>query len=141
MRIRIGTFTLIYFALIASSSFAQATIGGIAIRFWDSKCNKGVAGVIVTGAGPQKIRKARSNAYGELVIENLIPGNYKLTARRYGFKRLIVPDIEIRARETLKDIFNLEYGFKSNDDTPFSPGFDPCKQIDKPIKKNPMHVG
>jgi len=140
MRIRIALVTLVSLALITASSFGQAT-GRIAIRFWDAGCKKAVVGVTVTGTGPQKIKKVRSNSAGELIVEKLMPGTYELTALKYGFKRLIIPNIEIRPNETLKDVFNLEYGFASEDETPTLPAYDPCKQIDKPLKTNPLHVG
>jgi len=140
MQIRIVIVSLVSFAFIVSNSFSQSMSGGIAIRFWDRGCNKGVSGVTVTGTGPQKIRKTRSKPSGDLLIENLTPGKYEIMAVKYGFKRLRLIDIEVRTGDTFRGTFNMEYGFASDDETPSMPKYDPCKQIDKPLKTS-MHVG
>src|SRR6185369_15221378 len=104
------------------------------IGLWDDGCKKGIKNVAVTGIGPQKISKVKTNADGEVLISNLQPGAYTLTADKYGFKKLIINDISIVAGMRFNGTYHSEYGWASDDNTPFKPNYDLCQHIDKPIE-------
>ena len=114
-------------------------VNAITIRFWDPSCDKPVDGVVVKAIGPNKHKKLRSNAKGEITFSNYWPRDYKLVASKYGFTNTVFNVLSIGSTFSFYHTIDLKRGYASSDATPGLPNYDPCVYINKPLKIY-MHV-
>jgi hypothetical protein len=93
------------------NTFAQATSGSIAGTVVDS------SGAALSGAKVQAVNEATgvevdavTNAAGEFLISNLLPGKYNLTGSATGFQSYLLKDFEVKLTETVTAKIPLAVG-------------------------------
>jgi hypothetical protein len=106
-------FFLILFLLIANfaASFAQTPTGEIRGRILDSvQAVVPSAQVEVTNIDTGVTLRTQSNAVGNFLVRNLIPGNYRLEVSADGFKRYSRQPLEVRVGDVLNLDVAMEVG-------------------------------
>src|SRR5271154_4056252 len=110
MSSRIGQVAVLGF-LITCSVWAQTTTATISGVVRDSQGGTIPATAIsVVQIETGQSRQTTSGSSGDYSIPNLPIGNYRLTASATGFKKLVIPSIELQVNQEARIDLTLEVG-------------------------------
>ena len=96
-------------------------------------CGAGITKAIVKITGARFKRKIKSDREGRFELY-LPTGIYEITVEKYGFKRYIVPDVQVRSESEAAVKLDMEAGYASDDPNGQKPSSAPC-----PPPNNGMH--
>lgn len=99
------------FALLAGTAQAQSTQGAILGTVRDSSGSViPGAEIKITSLEAGTVRTLRSDASGNFRAADAKPGHYRVEARKDGFKASAIDDVELLARQELRQDFTLAVG-------------------------------
>ena len=106
--------------------------GGVAGRLRDL-CEVGIAKAVITAKSGKVKRKFKSDRAGK--FEVCLPvGTYQITVEKYGFKRYIVNDVEVKPNATATVNLDMEAGYASNDPNAEKALLKPCPPPNKALQ-------
>ncbi len=102
---------LCFFLLIAAPALAQSTIASVTGTVTDSaKANIAGASVIAENINTGVKTTVTTNDSGIYLFASLIPGNYRVTAEKTGFRRTAYNEVKLELSARLTIDFSLEVG-------------------------------
>ena len=106
--------------------------GGIAGRLRDL-CEVGIAKAVITAKSGKVRRKLKSDRAGR--FEFCLPaGTYQITVEKYGFKRYIVNDLEVKPNAMATVNLDMEAGYASDDPNAEKALLNPCPPPNKALQ-------
>src|ERR1700686_1991802 len=108
----VNTFSVVVVALcLATPGLAQSTVGTILGTVTDpSGAVVANAVITITNQGENISRDVRSDAQGNYQAENMKAGLYTVSARATGFKDMVLTDVRLDARQTVRADIKLTMG-------------------------------
>jgi hypothetical protein len=118
--------------VLAQQPCVKPQHGGVAGRLRDL-CEVGIGKAVITAKSGKVKRKFKSNAAGKFEV-CLPAGIYQITVEKYGFKRYIVNDVEVRANATTTLNLDMEAGYASDDPNAEKALLKPCPPPNKALQ-------
>src|SRR5262245_66210524 len=105
-------FALLVVASFTSVIYAQSTHASLSGRVADpSKALIVGAKVAAITAGTNLRYETTTNSSGQYHLVNLPPASYRIEVEKYGFKKLVKPDVTLHVQVVLEIHFEMECGF------------------------------
>ena len=115
--------------VLAQQPCTKPQHGGIAGRLRDL-CEEGIAEAAITAKSGRVKRKSKSDKAGN--FEFCLPaGTYQIIVEKYGFKRYIVNDVEVKPNAMATVNLHMEAGYASDDPNAEKALLKPCPPPNK----------
>jgi carboxypeptidase family protein len=123
----------LFIEVLAQQPCVKPQHGGVAGRLRDL-CEVGIAKAVITAKSGKVKRKFKSDKAG--IFEVCLPaGTYQIIVEKYGFKRYILNDVEVKPNETAKINLDLEAGYATNDPNAYEASLKPCPPPNKGMQR------
>ena len=119
--------------VLAQQPCVKPQHGGVAGSLRDL-CEIGIAKAAITAKSGKVKRKFKSDRAGKFEV-CLPAGPYQIIVEKYGFKRYILNDVEVKPNATTKVSLDIEAGYATNDPNAYQASLNQCPPPNKGMQR------